>query len=179
VALFTERGYAGTSLEEISRNARVTKGALYHHFAGKKALFEAAFHAVESSVFAKLVDSMSGDLAPWDNAMGGLRAFLEICLEPSFQRIVESEGPVVLGVQRWRERDEHFTFGMIRDTLAGLIDAGEIDPLPPDALARIVYGAASAGAAMIAGSSDPRVVSDEVGKCMERLFSGLRATKRS
>lgn len=174
VALFTERGYAGTSLDEIARRARVTKGALYHHFAGKQALFEAAFEAVEADVVDRLAAAISDELSPWDNALAGLKAFLQICLEPAYQRIVESEAPVVMGMQRWRECEERFSFGLVRATTAALVDTGEIAALPVDALARILFGALSAGATTIAGSPHPNETSVEIGQCLERLLTGLR-----
>src|SRR5256885_950933 len=59
VELFTKRGYAGTSLDEIAKRARVTKGALYHHFSGKQSLFEAAFDQVESVVYDRLAQIMN------------------------------------------------------------------------------------------------------------------------
>ena len=114
VALFTEHGYAGTSLDEIARRARVTKGALYHHFGGKQALFEAAFDAVETNVVARLADVVSGPGSPWETTRAGLQAFLEVCLEPSYQRIVVQEGPAVMGWERWREAEEGYTFGVVR-----------------------------------------------------------------
>lgn len=174
LALFTERGYAGTSLDEIARSARVTKGALYHHFAGKQALFEAVFEAVEADVVDRLAAAISDESSPWDNAMAGLKAFLRICLEPAYQRIVESEAPVVMGIQRWRECEERFSFGLVRTTMAALIDSGEIPALPLDAMARVIFGALSAGATTIASSPQPEQAGVEVGRCLERLLIGLR-----
>jgi AcrR family transcriptional regulator len=178
VALFTEGGYAGTSLDEIAKRARVTKGALYHHFGGKQALFEAAFDAVETSVVARLDNVISGPGSPWEATRAALQAFLEVCLEPSYQRIVVHEGPAVMGWERWRAHEERFTFGIVREAVAVLIDAGEIDPLPVDALARVVFGALSAGATTIASSAQPKETSVEVGECVERVMMGLR-TQRS
>ena len=176
VALFTERGYAGTSLDEVAKRARVTKGALYHHFAGKQALFEAAFDAVEADVVARLSGAISAPGDPWEATKEGLRAFLRVCLEPSYQRIVIHEAPVVMGWERWREAEERSTFGIVRDALGTPIDAGEIEPMPLDALARVVFGALSAGATTIASSAQPKQTSAEVGECVERVLGGLRAT---
>ncbi|GAA4862891.1 TetR/AcrR family transcriptional regulator [Saccharopolyspora rosea] len=174
VALFTEHGYAGTSLDEIARRARVTKGALYHHFGGKQALFEAAFDAVETNVVARLAGVVSGPGSPWETTRAALQAFLEVCLEPSYQRIVVQEGPAVMGWERWREAEEGYTFGVVREAVAGLVEADEIEPLPIDALARVVFGALSAGATAIAGSADPQQSRAEVGECVERVMNGLR-----
>ena len=100
ISLFTKHGYAATSLDAISKRARVTKGALYHHFTGKQALFEAVFDAVETQVMRRLRQIMSGPEPPWDRALNGLRAYLESCLDPAYQRIAVHEAPVVIGWER-------------------------------------------------------------------------------
>ena len=76
--LFTEHGYAGTSLDAIVAGAHVTKGALYHHFAGKQALFEAVFERVEHEASKAVHDRITGERDPWHKARAGLRAFLEV-----------------------------------------------------------------------------------------------------
>lgn len=174
VELFTERGYAGTSLDEIARRARVTKGALYHHFSGKQALFEAAFDAVESGVVAKFAEVVSAAVEPWDAVQAGLDTYLKVCLEPSFQRIVVHEAPVVMGWERWRECEEQYTFGIVRSSLELLVRADEIDELPFEELSRIVFGALSAGAMVIAGAEDQRKASADVARVIERVLAGLR-----
>src|SRR2546423_11437934 len=106
VELFTKRGYAGTSLDEVARRARVTKGALYHHFSGKQALFEAAFEQVESRVMGRLEEIMRGPEPPFDRALRGLREFISSCLDPAYQRIAIHEAPVVMGWERWRAAED-------------------------------------------------------------------------
>src|SRR6476469_8681617 len=76
--LFTEHGYAATSLDAVVAGADVTKGALYHHYSGKQALFEAVFERVESAGAQSIQDALTGDQDPWDKAHSGLRAFLEV-----------------------------------------------------------------------------------------------------
>ena len=175
VDLFTEHGYSQTSLEEIAKRARVTKGALYHHFGGKQALFEAAFSAVESGVVARLSEVVSDPGDPWEATRSGLRAFLEVCLEPSYQRIVVQDGPAVMGWGRWRDAEEAYTFGVLRTVVSNLIASGEIgDELPVDALARIMFGALSAGATAIAASSSPMQERADIAVCIERVLNGLR-----
>lgn len=176
VGLFTQYGYAGTSLDEIARQASVTKGALYHHFAGKKALFEAAFDSVEGAAVSRLTTVIQTAYDSWSAATESLRAFLTLCLEPSYQRIVIHDAPAVLGWQRWGKADARSTYGVVREALSALIEAAEIDALPLDALARLVFGALSAGATTIAASADPEKASVEVGECVERLLQGLRTS---
>ena len=98
--LFTDRGYAGTSLDEIVAGARVTKGALYHHFSGKQALFESVFEKVEERAAKDIHKAVRGHRDPWEKALGGLRAFLEVLQEPRYRRIVIADGPAVLGYEK-------------------------------------------------------------------------------
>ncbi|WP_253886905.1 TetR/AcrR family transcriptional regulator [Actinokineospora diospyrosa] len=174
VALFTKQGYAATSLDAIAKRARVTKGALYHHFSGKQAVFEAAFSAVEKAVLARLGEIVTGPGTPWDRAVSGLQAYVQVCLEPSYQRIAIHEGPVVMGWERWREAEEHFSFGLVKSAIEALIAAGEIDDLPLEVTARILFGALQTGAAIIAGADNPKQASTEVSRTIIRVLEGMR-----
>lgn len=175
IELFTARGYADASLDEIAGNARVTKGALYHHFAGKRALFETAFAEVEEGVVARLSEAMPGAGDPWDEVRAGLDGFVRVCLEERFQRVVVQEGPVVLGYQRWYELGERYSFGLVRGGIARLVETGELDAaVPVDVLSRVVFGGLAAGAATIAAADDPQRTSVEVSDALERLLRGFR-----
>ncbi|MGB3444963.1 MAG: TetR/AcrR family transcriptional regulator [Actinophytocola sp.] len=172
--LFTKRGYAATSLDAIVKTARVTKGALYHHFSGKQALFEAVFDQVGTAAVARLTNVVEGDGAAWERAMVGIHSYVGVCLEPSYQRIVIHEAPVVMGWERWREAEEHFCFGLVRGAIESLIEAGEIDRLPVEATTRILFGALSAGAETIATASDPKGAAADVTKTITAVMTGMR-----
>jgi AcrR family transcriptional regulator len=174
VELFTGRGYAATSLDEVAKRARVTKGALYHHFSGKQALFEAAFDAVESAVTARLAEIVVGPGDPWERAMNGIRHYIDVCLDPAYQRIVIHEAPVVMGWERWREAEDHFGFGLVRAGIQALIDGGEIEGLPVEVAARLLFGALTAGATVIAGAQDPEKAGAEVSSTIIRMLERLR-----
>ncbi len=122
--LFTEHGYATTSLDSIVAGAEVTKGALYHHFSGKQALFEAVFERVEQDSARFIQNALRGHRDPWEKSLAGLRAFLEVVREPRYRRIVISEGPAVLGYERFREREERSTFANVLDIVRSVLDAG-------------------------------------------------------
>src|SRR5688500_575137 len=88
-AAFTENGYAATSIDDIIQQAEVARGALYHHFSGKEALFRAVYEAVETDVINRvLAAAASNASSPWDAVRAGLGAFLDACSEPAFRRIV-------------------------------------------------------------------------------------------
>ncbi|MDT8914421.1 TetR/AcrR family transcriptional regulator [Amycolatopsis sp. PS_44_ISF1] len=174
VELFTKRGYAGTSLDEVAKRARVTKGALYHHFSGKQALFEAAFEAVESLVYDRLEKIVTGPGTPWERSLGGLKEFIRSCLDPAYQRIAIHEAPVVMGWERWREAEEQCSFGLVRSGLQSLVDAGEVEPVPVDLTARLLFGALSSAATEIAGAADPKKVSAEIQDVIVRVLLRIR-----
>jgi AcrR family transcriptional regulator len=174
VELFTNRGYAGTSLDEVAKRARVTKGALYHHFSGKQALFEAAFDQVESLVLSRLQKIIQGPDAPWERALGGLRAFIQSCLDPSYQRIAIHEAPVVMGWERWREAEDRSSFGIIKSSLEDLIDAGEVDDVPVEITSRLLFGALSSAATEIASSADPKRVGAQIEAVIVQLLDRVR-----
>jgi AcrR family transcriptional regulator len=174
--LFTKRGYAGTSLDAIVKRARVTKGALYHHFSGKQALFEAAFDLVETAAMDRLSAVVDGEGTAWERAMAGIQAYVRVCLEPSYQRIVIHEAPVVMGWERWREAEEHFSYGLVRSTVEALVNAGEIEPLPVEVTARVLFGALAAGAEVIAGAEDSKSTAADVTRTIVALITGLRRT---
>lgn len=173
VELFTKRGYAATSLDAIAKRARVTKGALYHHFSGKQALFEAAFDVVESEAVGRLSEVIAGAGSAWDRAVQGIEVYVRSCLHPSYQRIVVHEGPVVMGWERWREAEDHFSYGLVRATLEALIEAGEIVEVPLEVTARILFGALSAGATIIAGAEDPKKAAAEVSRTIITVLEGM------
>jgi AcrR family transcriptional regulator len=178
VELFTTNGYAGTSLDAIAKRARVTKGALYHHFSGKQALFEAAFDVVEQAAVARLAEVISGDGSAWQRAVRGVEVYIRSCLDPAYQRIVIHEGPVVMGWERWRETEDQFSYGLVKATIEALIEAGEMVELPIEVTARVLFGALSAGATMIASSADPRKVGADVSRTIVTVMEGMRRQAR-
>jgi AcrR family transcriptional regulator len=175
VELLSARGYAGTSLDAVAKRARVTKGALYHHFSGKQALFEAAFDQVESSVrerLAAIVEAESSD--PWSRAIDGLREFVTVCLEPGYQRIVLQEAPAVMGWERWRQVEDQFSYSVVRTAVASLLDAGLIAVGPIEITARLLFGAISSGAMLIADATDQRTASKQVSEVVEQILTAMR-----
>src|SRR5438105_3371749 len=149
--LFTRYGYDGAKTEQIVRRARVTRGALYHHFpAGKKALFQAVFEELEQQLVREVADVSMGQPDIWSMSVAGIRAFLDACMEPAVQRIVLLDAPSVLGWDAWREIDERYGFSILRHMLDTAMAEGVIRRRPVDALAHIMLGALNEGALLIA-----------------------------
>jgi AcrR family transcriptional regulator len=177
--LFTEQGYAGTSLDEIVAGARVTKGALYHHFSGKQALFEAVFENVEEEASRSIRRAVKGHRDPWEKARAGLRAFLEVCQQPAYRRVVIAEGPAVLGYERYREQEERSTFGIVQDIVAAVLSTYELEQSMVETFSRVFFGAMSAAGSAVTTADDPRRASAEVEAAIAFILAGLQQQAES
>jgi AcrR family transcriptional regulator len=175
--LFTEHGYAATSLDAIVAGADVTKGALYHHYSGKQALFEAVFEKVESAGAASIQDALGSSQDPWEKAISGLRAFLAVVRQPSYSRIVIQDGPSVLGYERFREQEERSTFAYVLDIVRAVLGAGDwqVDDEVQHTFARIFFGAMSSSGSSVSTAEDPDAAAERVELAIGFILSGLRA----
>ena len=175
--LFTEHGYAATSLDAIVAGARVTKGALYHHFSGKQALFEAVFERVETDAARSVQKALRGHRDPWEKALAGLRAFLAVVREPRYRRVVIQEGPAVLGYERYREQEERSTFANVVDIVRSVLVAGSwvLDEDMVQTFSRIFFGAMSSAGESVAVSDDPIVAAQRVEVAIGFIIAGFQA----
>ena len=176
--LFAERGYAGTGTEDIVARARLTRGALYHHFRDKAGLFRAVMEAVAGELARQLIAQQlsRADKATstWDQLRQGFQAFLDACTGSDFQRIVLIDGPAVLGHDAWSDLVEQHGRGLLRTWLQLAMDDGQIDPLPVDPLARLVGALVAEASLYIARAPDPARARLEAGLTLDRILSGLR-----
>ncbi|WP_323792406.1 TetR/AcrR family transcriptional regulator [Nocardioides sp.] len=175
--LFTDHGYASTSLDAIVAGAQVTKGALYHHFSGKQALFEAVFERVESESSKAIQKAIKNEKDPWVKARSGLRAFLAVVQQPRYRRVVVQEGPSVLGYARFREQEERSTFAMVVEILRAVLEAGswELDDDMVQTFARIFFGAMSSAGESVAGSDDATAAAERVEVAIGFIIAGFQA----
>jgi AcrR family transcriptional regulator len=172
--LFVTKGYFATGTEEIVAKANVgTRGALYHHFADKQALFRAVFEAVEEDLLAR---AASTDIAPnaWDQLVAGLQGFLTAALEPEVQRIILVDGPAVLGWNDWRELEARYGITVIEAALEVAMDQGTIRNQPRRELAHLILAAVDEAALLIAHSDDPEAARRNTSEALGRLLDGLR-----
>lgn len=137
---FAEHGFAGTALEDVAADIQATRGAVYHHFANKTALFRAVHEQAESEMLQR-VEAAAAVHADDVRAAAGaaLEEFLECCCEPEYGRLVWQEAPVALGWSEWRASEEQYAFGLIERTIKALIDAGALPRLPAGTMARAVF----------------------------------------
>jgi AcrR family transcriptional regulator len=171
--LFARRGYANVGTEEIVRHAKVTRGALYHHFADKRDLFRAVHKQME----AGLVDAIGAELAGIEDAREllatGVRAFLDACTDPALARISLLEAPSVLGWSEWREIDAHYGMGLVRMGLEAAMNQGALPRQDPEPLAHLLLAALGEAGLLIANADDPKATRRRVEEPLMSLLGGL------
>jgi AcrR family transcriptional regulator len=176
-ALFAERGFAAVSIEEIVQGARVTRGALYHHFEDKQALFRAALEAIEREIADRMRASAMAETDIWEQLRAACTAYLDACLERDVQQIVVLDAPSVLGWHTWCEIDRQYGLGVLQERLEAALDAGLIDPQPLEPVALLILGTLNTGGRVIAEAARSGGARKPVGATIDRLLSGLRRTK--
>jgi len=171
--LFGEQGFAATSVDDLARAARVTTGALYHHFPTKTALFETVFEAIHGELMAASASAARGASDEVDALARGFDAFLDAVLEPDVQRILVTDAPAVLGLARFTELDERYAVSAIVAALRAADDAGRLHADDPETIARLLLGALVRGSMLIAGSADPAATRESVGRAVRALLAGF------
>ncbi len=174
--LFAARGYADVGTEEVVRAAGVTRGALYHQFADKQALFEAVFEAVEAEITQRIAEEALGGNTedPLAALEAGVEQFLRAAAEPEVQRIALIDAPSVLGWERWREIGMRYGLGLVEGVLQAAVDAGRIEPQPVRALAHVLIGAVDEAAMVVARADDQDAAREEMLVILRRMLRTLR-----
>lgn len=173
--LFAVRGYAGVGTEEIVARAGLTRGALYHHFQGKRDLFRAVHEQLEAELVAEIATGLAGVTDPGVLLEAGVRAFLDSCTDRERIRVTLIDAPTVLGWAEWREIDERHGLGLVTAALSNAMDAGAIARQDVRPLAHIIIGALGEAALLIANADDPAAARAEVEPAVLALVRGLRA----
>ncbi|WP_327152118.1 TetR/AcrR family transcriptional regulator [Nocardia sp. NBC_01329] len=175
--LFAEREYVDLSAEELVRTAGLTRGALYHHFDGKKGLFEAVVDELEDRAAQRIRAAIDTATDPFERVDRSLEAFLDVCVEPDYRHIVLLQGPIALGWRRWREVDRRHLSNLVLEGARNLLDTGLIQPHPPELLASALYGALTEMSLTIAESDDIEKGRAEAAAVARALLSGLTADR--
>lgn len=172
--LFVSKGYFATGTEEIVARARVgTRGALYHHFADKQALFRAVFEAVEEDLLTRAASTTSAAKTAWDQLVTGLQGFLTAAVEPEVQRIILVDGPAVLGWNNWRELEGHYGITVIEAALEAAIEEGSLKTRRRRELAHLILAAVDEAALLIAHSDEPEATRRSASQALGQLLEGL------
>lgn len=138
-AWFGEVGYDEASLETIAKGADVTTGAIYHHFAGKKGLFQAVAEQIEAELLTTAARVSDPD--PWRGLKLAFEVLIDACAREDVQRILFIEAPRVIGAEAWREIEMKYAFGAMSGVLAQLRTEGRIRPYPVELVAPFLLAA--------------------------------------
>ncbi len=174
--LFAKQGYAATTTEEIIRIGGVTKGALYHHFSTKRALFEAVYVEAERAVAARIDASAETAGDSWEQLLGGCFAYIEACSDSALQQILRIDGPSVLGLAEWRRIDHLFGRDRLLPFLEHLVATGVITVPSVLAFVHQLTGAMNEATFWIAQHPQRTIALEESKRMLEVLLSGVRST---
>jgi AcrR family transcriptional regulator len=173
--LWAERGYAEVGTPEIAKEAGVTRGAMYHQFADKAALFAAVVDAVEGDVTRRLVERVASSGATTPGA--ALRAATDVWLDesqvPEVRQIILLDGAAVLGWDGLRDVLLEHGLGLTEQMVKAAIDAGELPDTPVRPFAHVLIGALDEAALYIATAEDPKAARAEVGAALHVMLDGL------
>ena len=171
--LFGRSGYAKTSVEDLVGRGGVTKGAFYHHFEDKKAIFLAVLEEAQMRLAERCAAAAQGDDA-WQRAVAGCHGFLEACTDREIQQIILRDGPVVLGWETWREIDTRYALGLLEAGLRDAMAGGFVRSRPTKPLVHLLFGALCEGAMVIARAKKPREALATVTREVDELLEGMR-----
>ena len=172
--LFAEDGYAATSLDAVVAKAGVTKGALYHHFSGKRDLFAAVFAGEQVRLSEAIVAAYQRKKDPWKAFEEACASFIVACQEPGVQRIFLLDAPSALGWETIR-RLESGSLQMMEQGIERAIEAESIDPRPVEPLAHLLFGAICESAMVVARAPDQEAALTEALAELSRMLRALAA----
>jgi AcrR family transcriptional regulator len=171
--LFAEHGYEGTSIEAVLSAAGVSRGALYHHFAGKEALFEAVVTAVSEQVTVELAEVIRDCVDPVDALRTAALAWTSLAADPVIRRVVLVDAPSVLGWERWRAMDDGRTLGALRMLLQAVSDSGRLPAELVAPFAHMILAALDEIVLVIARAPDSAAALAEGRMAVEALLDRL------
>ncbi|NTF90419.1 TetR/AcrR family transcriptional regulator [Agrobacterium rhizogenes] len=169
---FAEKGYSAASMDELTAEAGLTRGALYHNFGDKRGLLAAVVDQIDSEMASRAqeIGVLAGD--DWKGLLAEGAAYIEMALVPEVQRIVLLDGPAVLGdPSKWPSQSS--CLQATKQTVERLIAQETLKPVDAEAAARLLSGAALNAALWVAASDDPQHVLPRAVETFHALASGL------
>jgi AcrR family transcriptional regulator len=174
--LFSTQGYARTAMEDLVARAGMTRGALYHQYEDKKALFRAVFETVEQELGQRIAMAAAAETDPWQQLRAGARALLAAAQDPAVRRIVFTDGPSVLGWEEWRRIDEQYSLAMVRFGLEANVAAGNLPARPLEPLTHLIVGAVNEAALAVANATDIDAARAAFTDTLDWVLDALRVT---
>ncbi len=173
-SLFADHGYEGTSIEAVLAAAGVSRGALYHHFAGKEALFAAVLLAISDRITAEVTEAIRDCTDPLDAMRTGALAWIDLAGDPVIQRVMLVDAPSVLGWERWRAIDEGRTVGATRAMLQAVSDSGRLPREFVEPFSYMIVAALDEAAMVVARAPDSRAAVAEGREAGEDFLNRLQ-----
>ena len=169
--LFGERGYAQTSMDDLTAQVQLTRGALYHHFGDKQGLLAAVVAELDAEMDARLRAITDSAEDAWEGFCRRCHAYLEMAVEPPIQRIVLRDARAVLGGAS-PDAQRHCV-DSLQHLIANLKEQGIVVPVNPHALASLIYGSLAEAAFWIAEAEEGQARLAEGGVALSLLLDGL------
>jgi AcrR family transcriptional regulator len=171
--LFVAHGYAATSTELVLRQCGISRGALYHHFPSKEALFTSVLECVEAGIFVKITEAAAGITNPLDALRAGCAAWLALAADPVVKQVVLIDAPSVIGWQAWREIDDRNALGLIKSALAGAASLGQVPADMVTLYAHMLLAMLIELSLLIARADDPPRMTADAGQALDQFLSRL------
>jgi AcrR family transcriptional regulator len=170
---FAREGFSGAEIARIAADARVTTGAVYHHFKGKKELFQAVAEQLE----VEILSSANGgdDPDPLRRLRFAFETLIDVCAAPDIQRIIFVEAPQVIGPQAWYKIELQYAFGTMRSVLDALYRQGAIKSYPPDLVARLLLALLRETSAELARAKRSLEMRKTISALVTDVFAALLA----
>ncbi len=167
-------GFGKVSTPAIAAAANVTRGALYHHFADKRALFSAVVAEVAAEI-AEFIDAAALPYAddPIEAVVVGSRAFVTACDDPETRQIFLLDAPAVLGWNAWRAIDAVHGLGSLKGGLDACARAGRLAEDDIDGVAHLVSGALNEAVFVLASEPRNELLRARLDTQIERLVRGV------
>ena len=169
---FAEKGYSAASMDDLTAEAGLTRGALYHNFGDKKGLLQAVIDQIDAEILVQMRVAGQQFESKWHSFLAEAITYIEMSLEPEVQRIMLLDGPAVLGdPSQWPNQTA--CLRTTADMLENLIAEGTVKPMDTEAAAHLVNGAALNAALWIAASREPVAALPRAVEAFRVLMSGL------
>jgi len=171
---FAAKGFAAASMDELTADVGLTRGALYHNFGDKKGLFAAVVAQVDGEMAGRAQEMSAAAPNDWEALLAEGSAYIEMALDPEVRRIVLLDGPAFLGdPSRWPSQNA--CLDMTKQTVAKLIANGTMKPVDVEAAARLLNGTALNAALWVAASDEPDLILPKAIEAFRAMVRGLLA----
>ena len=171
--LFSTRGFSATSIEAVLEECGISRGALYHHFTNKEALFEASFEALEAHIVQKLMALAGGSGNPISVLYAGCDAWIDMAQDPRIRQMAFIDAPSVLGWEKWREIESRYGFGLLKAGLVAANTKGAIPEPMVDTFSHILLAALNEVGMMVARAANPTTATNSGKSAVRDLLTKI------